>query len=336
MWRIIKFGSLLIIIAFVSFFFWASSSNLHKDDYTNIIPLKNDSSHSLGKDTLSAMTYNIGFLSGMNNNKPLVLEEGLLAKNLISAQNLLKKWQPDVVGFQEIDFNSSRSHNIDQMYAIAKGADYTYTARAINWDKKYIPFPYWPPSVQYGSILSGQGIISIFNIVENQRIVFPKPEENPFYYNAFYIDRVAQIGEVEVQNQILIVINVHLEAYHYKTRVKQAKRLLDIYRKYAREYPVLLLGDFNSAPPFAKNKRKEDQAAKLFFEEPGLRSAITPSVYEEAEDLYLTFDSRDPYVKLDYIFYNSSHIHPIEARVLKEAGEISDHLPVYFSFTLKR
>jgi len=59
-----------------------------------------------------------------------------------------------------------------------------------------------------------------------------------------------------------------------------------------------------------------------------LQTAISDSMYLANENDYFTFNSEDPYIKIDFIIYDSRKIGVANARVVKEAGLISDHLPV--------
>ena len=99
--------------------------------------------------------------------------------------------------------------------------------------------PYWPPSAHFGRILSGQAVLSRYPIAKNDRIVLEKVASNPFYYNAVYLDRLAQVTEVQVGGQSVILINLHLEAFDNPTRLEQTKVVKDLAARYAQDYPVL-------------------------------------------------------------------------------------------------
>ena len=325
---------LVIVLPVVVFYFWGSASNYDHDDYDKIITYKADEL-IIGRDTLSILTYNIGYLSGMTNNLPIDRTQKLFNDNLILLNKLLLEFNPDFVGFQEIDFNAKRSFEVNQMEEIAYSGIFNYAAMAVNWDKKYIPFPYGWPNTHFGRVYSGQAILSKYKITENNLNVLIKPEGKPFYYNAFYLDRIAQVDKVDINGIEIILINVHLEAFDVPTREKQAITLLKLYREYAKNYPVLLFGDFNSTPPNATNPYAIEETMNTLLSEPGLKAAISDSTYLANEKAYFTYDSRNPDIKIDYILYNSDKIKAIDARVVNEAGEISDHLPVYLRFILK-
>ena len=334
--RLIRIGLIVLLILllfFVFFYFWGSRPNYDEFSYSRIhdysLKLTNNNT-----DTFTIVTYNIGYLSGMNNNISIRADRDLYAENLRKIKSFFKRLHPTFIGFQEIDFFSRRSFFANQMDSIAFYAGYNYSSVAINWDKKYVPFPYWPPTVHFGRILSGQGILSQFPITLNKRIVLPKPAANPFYYNAFYLDRLIQISEVEVNNQTLIIINVHLEAFDQVTREEQSKILINYIKKYIDQYPLLVVGDFNSRPPFSGVTSNSEETIRLILKIPGMVTAITERVYMEDPERYMTFSSDKPYEKIDYIFYNTRFIRNLEAETLHEAGMASDHLPVFMKFVL--
>jgi len=62
---------------------------------------------------------------------------------------------------------------------------------------------------------------------------------------------------------------------------------------------------------------------------------VSEEAYAYDPQKYYTFDSRDPSEMIDYIFYNDKIV-PIEFKVLHDSCEISDHLPVFFKFIIKK
>lgn len=318
----------------VGLYFWGSSSHYPPSDYNKTFAYEGTAPEPKS-DTLSIITYNLGYLSGMTNNLPVNRTEQLYEDNLAKVNRLFDRLNPDIVAFQEIDFGASRSFGVNQLAEMATANDYEYGGVAVNWDKRYVPFPFWPPSKHFGKMLSGQAIMSRFEISSNDRIVMEKPADNPFFYNAFYIDRLAQISTILVKGVAIKVINVHLDAFDTATRYNQARVVLAIYQDLVKTFPVLLVGDFNSRPPFASNNTDEDQSIDALFKEPGLSVAITKAAYQQSESDFYTFNSRDPYQMIDYIFYSTQHFKPVASRVVHEAGEASDHLPVLFEFTLR-
>lgn len=325
----------VLILALIIFYFWASSGTQPRDKLSEIITYGSAPESPQTQEIFTVMTYNIGYLSGMTNNQPVKRPDiAFFDKNMETFLQLLEETQPDVIGVQEIDFCSKRSHYINQLKTIAEKAVYPNAAKAINWDKRYIPFPYWPPSLHYGRILSGQAVLSRWPILSTERIVLPKPKSTPFFYNAFYLDRLIQGIKIKIGGRDLIILNVHLDAIERETRENQAKRLLNIYHSYKDDYPVLLMGDFNSIPPDAPQKKDfpdepvtdftNDRTIQFFLEDPGLKAADINT---------FTFPTDSPTRQLDYIFYTHDKIQLI--RVSVPNIDSADHLPMLMQFLFK-
>jgi len=312
----------LLIIFFVVFYFWASSSTLNEAEYVSLSKVyvqnqpKNDS-------VFSIVTYNIGYLSGMTNNRPIAKPKSLFDENMQKVLVETKKVNPTIIAFQEIDYDAKRSYNINQEEQIAE-LGFPYRARTVNWDEQYVPFPYWPISMHFGKVVSGQSVISKYPIINQERIVLQRVADAPFYRNAFYLERLAQVVKVVLNDQEVMLINVHLEAFDKPTREKQFDEVVKIFNQYKDQYPTILLGDFNS--------EANDTSAviqKMFAMKNVGNAAFNVDKIEN------TFDSKSPRKKIDYIFYTENSIEYISGKVLKEFGEASDHLPVFMEFKLR-
>lgn len=313
---------IVLIVVLVGFFFWASSSTLDESEYSKLTEIngfelpKNDS-------IFSVMTYNIGYLSGMTNNRAIAKPRELFDENLKKVVSETKKLNPDIIAFQEIDYNASRSYKVNQEKEIAN-LGYGFGATAINWDERYVPFPYWPIPMHFGQVVSGQSILSKYPLKNHQRIVLERVANAPFYRDAFYLERLAQVAMVNLGGTDVVLINIHLEAFDRETRVNQFKEVLSIFNKYKEKYPTILLGDFNSA---ARNKNSIVQ--QLFAMDDLGNAAFTK---ENPEN---TFDTESPFERIDYIFYTKNSIEYLSGKVVNSFEQASDHLPVYMKFRLK-
>ena len=72
--------TLLPIIGLVIFYFWGSASTLNPNFHDNY--KRYPARRIPEKDTLTVMTYNLGYLSGMTNNRATEREESLFQQNL--------------------------------------------------------------------------------------------------------------------------------------------------------------------------------------------------------------------------------------------------------------
>jgi endonuclease/exonuclease/phosphatase family metal-dependent hydrolase len=350
--RSVKIVSLLLLIILgiallfsVFFFFWASSGSLPADRLSEIKVYSNSrfSRPLQSKSSFKVMSYNIGYLSGMMNNRLVKADIVFFQDNARKFEHLLRKIQPDFIGFQEIDYESYRSYFHNQLDQIAIHSGYRYAAKAINWDRKYVPFPYWPPSIHFRKVISGQAVVSRYPIEMARRIELQPVQHKPFYYRAFYLDRLVQMVRIEINGRQLLIMNVHLEAYEKETREKQAGEVLKIYRSVRDRYPVLLIGDFNCVPPQASQKSgfsdepdmnfEGRNIISLFLQEESLKEAFLDPEFLLSEAKTFTFPSDMPSRKLDYIFYDHRKISCIKADVLKL--DSSDHRPVLMEFSFR-
>lgn len=314
--------SIVLLISLVVFFFWGSAPNLDTSSYSKVtkyvVPLKsnNDSIYSI-------ITYNVGYLSGMTNNLPFEKSKSLFTDNMKALKSNLNTVNPDVIAFQEIDFDSDRSFNINQSIEVSK-LGYMNDAQTINWDTHYVPFPYGRPSVHFGKVISGQSLVSKFPINYHKTYTLKRVESMPFLKDAFYLDRLAQVVSLEIEDQLVYVINVHLEAFDKPTRETHLNTVIDLYNTYATTYPTILLGDFNSNPT-----NRASVILKL------LNKTDVGCAGFNLERIENTYNSRNPSKRIDFIFYNTNKIQEVSGRVLTAFGEISDHLPVEMRFKLK-
>jgi len=315
-------GLFCVLIIF-GFYLWASSPNYSFKEYSKIY--HHNYAQKIKKDsTFSIVTYNIGYLSGLTNNTSTKSKKSFFDNNLQLVLKQLKVIDADILAFQEIDYASKRSYDVNQQNEIAK-LGYNYVGQAINWDKKHLPYPEFPVSSHFGRLLSGQSVLSKYEITNQDRYELERNKTNPFYFDVFYIDRLAQVVKINILNTSLILINVHLEAFHQKTRSKQTKKIIEIYNMYKNLYPIILLGDFNSDIKF------NNATINQLLEIPELGNAVF-----DKNEYSKTYPSLNPTERLDYIFYNKKFITFIDGKVLTNFEQASDHLPLLMKFKLKQ
>jgi endonuclease/exonuclease/phosphatase family metal-dependent hydrolase len=83
--------------------------------------------------------------------------------------------------------------------------------------------------------------------------------------------------KIKIGNRNVKVINAHLKAFDEGSRIIQAKEVRDLYEKYAFEIPVILLGDFNSAPFF---EMSENRAMEVIMKAKDIKLVISKTMYE--------------------------------------------------------
>jgi endonuclease/exonuclease/phosphatase family metal-dependent hydrolase len=273
--------------------------------------------------SLTVVSYNIGYASGDKNNQGDVLARQEVENNLGKMAEALRPLQPDLVFMQEVDFASHRTFEINQLEWLGRALNLPYGAYAVTWNKKYVAWPYWPFSRHFGKMVSGQAVLSRFPLSDQKIEIFPRPEENPFWYNWFYLDRLIQSLVVQVGEIPIHIVNVHLEAFAEKNKGKQINRLAQFIRALPAG-PKILAGDFNLIWA-GTGEGEEDPAAhhallENFIQESGMIMA--------GEDRpQLSFPSWQPHKKIDYIFYSPQF--QLENQDTLQQVPASDHLPIW-------
>jgi len=325
--RVLKTMALLILIlciAFGIFVYYAIGPGVSESKFArqDVLVLGPENPTPLPPERLSVISYNIGYGSGLKNNKDPVNEAELKA-NLEKMAGDLQALKPDLLFLQEVDFQSRRSFKIDQMRFLSAKLGMPYAAYVLTWNKNYVAWPYWPPARHFGRVVSGQAVLSRFPIKSQQLIEFPKPAGNAFWYNWFYLDRIVQHLIVEVGTEQVSIYNLHLEAFAIETREEQITQLGRLIK--ADPFPAkIAAGDFNLAEAIPPEKEDSDRDTKGLLKKFAETTGLKPI---QAEKPFFSMPSSDPYKLIDHIFYSPRFR-------LEKAGNIanstaSDHLAVW-------
>jgi len=176
-------------------------------------------------------------------------------------------------------------------------------------------------------LLSGQSVVSKYQLTDHKRIVLEKAASNPWYYQAFYLDRLLQIVSVKHPHASFVLMNLHAEAFDASCRSQQLDFVLQMAGKYAGQGPVILMGDFNSDPHY------EDPAIMKFFECDFLSCAGIQNPYDD--NVENTYPSDKPVERLDYVFYTHKDFEELDSDVVQAFGTASDHLPLMVKLKFK-
>jgi len=338
---LLKLLIILLILAalIVGLFYWASGGS-QKPETTEYSEIDYGSgSAEVPTDTkkLTLLTWNLswayGFGSeGISGYSPKTKDE--MADRLNKIGLAIKDSGADIVLLQEIDFDSSRSYHVDQLKDLAKITGLRYGAKVVSWKANYVPFPYWPISSQFGAINSGGVVLSRYPLSDNVVTLYPKPESNAWYYNAFYLFRYSEQVSIKFGDKNITVINNHLEAYDKQNREEQAQLLSDSVKNLKSDI-VIVGGDMNTVPPEAVTKYgfpdgpddyRDDTTLDILRKMSGLKEVIPIEDYTKNESAYFTFPSFKPNRRLDYLFVPENAV--IKDAGVIQAGDMSDHLPV--------
>lgn len=286
---------------------------------------------------IKLLTWNLGFLYGEGSEGMgyETRDRAYYEERLNELVKQIKEWRPDIICFQEIDFDSARSQGLNQAQYLAQKAGYPYIAEAASWEANYIPFPYWPIRNNFGRMKSGGAILSRYPLSSHKVMLLPKPQSNPWWYNLFYLHRFFQEVQVEVGSKRIKLVNLHLEAFDKLDRKEQINKLVSYLQK---DKVDIAAGDYNMLPMSAAKKTKfengddyENDPGHELMQKSGLMEVIPDDIYAQSEATYFTFPSWKPDRRLDYIFYRPE-LKMMKAEVLPSA--LSDHLPLRATFQI--
>lgn len=207
-------------------------------------------------DSLKVLTWNVGY-GALGDNADFFMDGGRSVQtadkervhsNLegVAAETALL--DPDVIFYQEVDRDASRSHHIDEMIdlvnSFSEDDDLYYTsAFAYNMNVFFIPYPI-PP---IGMVRSGIMTLTRMRMASAERIQLPCPFKWPVRLANF--KRCLLIERLPMQNsdKELVLINLHLEAYDdgegKKEQTEALMRTLE--EEAAKGNYVIAAGDFN-------------------------------------------------------------------------------------------
>jgi endonuclease/exonuclease/phosphatase family metal-dependent hydrolase len=246
----------------------------------------------------------------------------------------------DFILLQEVDENSKRSYNINQQKSISGLMDGYSHAFAVNYDVKYLPFPWtWP----LGKIKSGLLSLSKYQPVESKRISLPGITDFP--RKLFYLERCLLMQRYKLANgKELVVINTHFEAYD-KGEVKKAQMALTkkyLEEEYAKGNYVVMGGDWNIAPPTFNvhtwEKEKEEDQLYLANNDPnyipGWHYAYDSTTATNRKNKY-AFDPATTFTTVIDYYMVSPNVQVDEVKGINLNFAYSDHQPVKLRVTLK-
>jgi endonuclease/exonuclease/phosphatase family metal-dependent hydrolase len=243
------------------------------------------------RNVLRVMTYNIANARGNNDDFFRCPKEAEVKQNLENIVTLVKYADADIICMNEVDFNSKRTHNIDQAEYIAKRLCYNHVLKE--------------------TMFSIPSIMELGNAVVSR---YPLKMNSYRQYGGNFLERVDHLFksyvdfdvELDDINTSLNLVLTHLDARSAKKRDEEVSILLDHLDD--KQLPFVLMGDFNCGPGNAEFERI-------------ISSGLVYNKYRS----FPTYPSDAPTDSLDHILISPElammNYHPIQT-------EVSDHLPV--------
>jgi len=295
---------------------------------------------------LHLVSWNIGY-GGLGAEADFFLDGGkqvrpasrsIVERNLGGVLDFLKAHPVDLLMLQEVDKDAKRSHGIDQILAITEALPAYSHSFAANYRSPFVPAPLFDP---LGRVHSGLLSMGRQHFTEALRLQLPG--DYPWPTRVFHLKRcVHELRLPAPDGKDWVILHLHLSAFDKdgELRVQQMdflkKRML---RLHAEGHHVLLLGDWNHAPPnFALDHYAHKAQRPTWFQQvpvgwtphgwhwaydnqvPSLRANNKP--YSAGENFVTTVDTLllSPDIELlelkchDLGFTHSDH-NPIEAKI---------------------
>ena len=271
-----------------------------------------------GKETVRVACYNIAHGRGTAESN----WSGGSAKERMDRLNaigqLLKEIDADVVVLNEVDFDSSWSHCVNQAEYLAKVAGYSFRAEERNIDFRVL---WW--KWRFGNAILSKTPISNAKVID-----FP----NYAGWETLLAGKKRGIKcDFAFNGDVHAIVGAHLSHRSENLRVKSAQMLVGYLHDGLS--PLIVAGDMNSTPADFPNHHIDANGhnAIQVFDQPetlSRRPLDAPPAFES-----LTFPSMDPKMVIDWILVSSGGEYRfLEYRVVRST--LSDHLPVCADISL--
>ncbi|MBQ6985764.1 MAG: endonuclease/exonuclease/phosphatase family protein [Oscillibacter sp.] len=298
----------------------------------------------------TAVSYNVGFGAYtpeftffMDGGKDswAASEESVVACIEGSAETALS-FDPDLVLFQEVDTDSTRSHHVDEAAIINSAFPGFDSVAAVNYHSAFLMYPLTQPHGASNSCLLTESAFDISSAIRRSLPI------STGFKKFLDLDRCYSVARIPVENgKELVVINAHLSAYG--TDASQGEAQLEmLFADMAAEYEqgnyVLCGGDFNHDFPGDSREILNPGTDRVYSWCQPLPAELLPDGLSICTDyaegvVASTRDTDIPYgpdsftVILDG-FIVSDNVQCAYTQVVDTGFLYSDHNPVILRFTL--
>ena len=263
--------------------------------------------------------------------------------NVNAAIEKLRAWNPDLMLVQEVDFDSDRSHHVDQIQMLEAAFPQYSAVFAQNYDSSYL---FYPPTKPIGASKSGIVTLSSAQIGDAVRRSLPiEGGVNKF----FDLDRCYSVSSIPVSDgRTLKLYNVHFSAYSSDGSIAREQLALmaqEMAADRAAGCYVIAGGDFNQdlwgdsgaysgvtgvdaswCKPFPAELLPEGFTLVNSLDEANLvlSSRNTDTAYVKGTTFEATLDG----------FIVSDNVQVISCAIIDTAYANTDHNPVDMTFVL--
>ncbi|TWT78785.1 Endonuclease/Exonuclease/phosphatase family protein [Planctomycetes bacterium CA13] len=237
------------------------------------------------KDTFSIATYNIAHGRGLSESNWNGESKDQRSKRLTEIATTLRTINADWVVLNEVDFDASWSHGVNQAESLAIAADYPYWVEQRNIDFRIL---FW-------TWRFGNAVLSKYPIKDAKLVELPDFAAWETWLGG---KKRGVVCEIATGDSILTVAGVHLSSRSEALRVASAQVLCDIAG--SSETAFFIAGDLNSTPttfPVSDVDEKGGNAIEL-FDKSGLFQRHPTEIPTKSS---MTFESNDPTRVIDWI-----------------------------------
>ena len=345
-------GVLMILLAYIIYLYAAYHRIPDNQELDVTAPSEKTSSKPLTTGQIySALTYNVGFgayspdfsffMDGGKSSWAKSKEN--VTENISGAGSFAASKNPDFVLFQEVDFDSTRSHHVNEYDILKDTFPGYYSVFAQNYDS---PFLFYPLTQPHGKNHSGITLFSRYPVTSSLRRSFPIATS---FKKFFDLDRCYSISRIPVDNgKEFVIFELHMSAYGNDNQIRQGQIQMlcqDMEKEYEAGNYVLCGGDFNHdlkaseddtsehhswAYPFPRKELPEHFNFGLDL----LTSQEKDALWNTSRNTDIPYDPDASYtVTLDG-FIISDNIQMDSYEDLNTGYSYSDHDPVYIQFSL--
>lgn len=298
----------------------------------------------------SAICYNIGFGAYspdftffMDGGKESWAESEESVKTLVSsAADLVRQHEPDIVLFQEVDLDSTRSYHINQEEILDTRFKDFDSVRAINYQSAFLFYPFNEP---HGASNSCQMTYIRFAVSSAVRRSLPISTSFSKFLD---LDRCYSKSRIAVEGgRELIVYNVHMSAYGGSDEIRAAQMGMlfeDMKAEYDKGNYTICGGDFNHDFTGSSTQDLNGGAdADFGWAQPFPKDLLPEGIERCTNYTALSPTCRNcdiPYKEGNFTiivdgFLVSDNVEVKSTENINTGFEFSDHNPVEIKFVLK-
>lgn len=348
---------LVILLIVVGYFVYVFASYYRLEDNLELSIYGEAANDSIATNTQYRISsYNIGFGAYSDDysffmdggTESWAYSEEAVNENVTGSVAYIGDIKPDIMLFQEVDTDSTRSYHVDEEALIIDDlAELGYTDISYGWAQNYdSPFLFYPITQPHGKSVAGELTASTFTIQNCIRRSLPIEEG---FSKLIDLDRCYSKNYIDADtgNQ-LVVYNVHLSAYTTDPSTAENQIIMlneDMSEEVAKGNYVIAGGDMNKdllgdSSKYFDCETLDDNWAQPFPTELLSDEFSLVAAYDETNPVPSARNADEPYHDGQFVvtidgFIVSSNVEVVSSAVYDGEFKYSDHNPIYMDFILK-